>query len=370
MSIFGPAARKWTTRAALATTSAAIGLVATGAMFSPASADEPVKVGWWNFASAGGQSAPAPDVNAGGLRVAVSSQQDLAIGAVAVNLPKDGSGSLTLAITAITGDNGAPSLNNILACPTATADWKAGDDQDWSTKPDFDCSAHHFVGRLSSDSKTMTFNLDGGAETTDGVLSVAIVAEHTTQMPYVGTDPGTGTDLTSPLAIDFDKPNASAFTSDGGSSSSSSDAPAPAPVPAGDTSGSTGSVPAAPPTSGGDVSVPATTADAPGQSPVVAGQPTGTVAGGTAPAAAVGPAKADDNKRNLLLVMLILLLFGILYTQNAAPRVPRQIGPRSRTAGGEAAAAAVAMPYPAGYGAPRGLGRFAKQRTEAARPLI
>lgn len=367
MTFFGTAARKWFGRLALASTSAAIGLVATGAVFAPASADEPVKVGWWNAASAGGQSAPAPDVSAGGLRVAAAGQQDLAIGAVAVNLPKDGSGTLTLTITAITGDNGAPSLDNVLACPTANADWKAGDDQDWSTKPDYSCDARHFVGRISADSKSMTFNLDGSVETTDGVLSVAIVVEHTTQAPYVGTDPGTGTDLTSPLVVDFDKPSATAFAPDGGSSSSSSDVPAPAPVPAGDSS-STGSVPAAPPSSGGDVSIPATTGEAPGQSPVVAGQPTNTNPGATVPAAAIGPVKTDDNKRNLLLVMLVLLLFGILYTQNASARVPRAIGPRGRSAA--AGATAVAMPLAVGYGAPRGLGRFAKQRTEAARPLI
>jgi hypothetical protein len=367
MTMLGPTGRRWATRVALAGTSAAIGLVATGAVFSPASADAPVKTGWWNFASGGGQAAPGPDVNAGGLRVAVASQQDVSFGAVEYSLPRDASGTLTLSITQMTG-NAAAMQNTIVACPTATADWPSGDDQDWSKKPDFSCDSHQFVGQLSSDGKTLLFNVDGGADVTDGTLSLAIVPLHTVQLPAVGTDPGTGTDVTPPFAIDFDKPSASSLTSDAGSSSSDSAPPPPPPVPT--TGDSTGSVSAAPPVTGADVTVPPATTDAGGQSPVVAGQPTTTGPGATVPAAAIAPTKTDDNKRNLLLVLLVLLLFAILYTQNATPRVPRPIGPRGRTGDADAAAAVAAVPYPAGFGAPRGLGRFAKQRSEAARPLI
>lgn len=367
---------RWITRLALAATSATLGLVATGAVLSPASADSPVKVGWWNFASGGGQAAPAPDTSAGGLRVGVSSSQMLAFGAVEYSLPRDGSATLELPITAITSNSNAPVVNQVYACPTKDDSWKAGDDQDASTAPAYNCDATHFVGRLSSNQATMTFQVDGSADVSDGVLSLAIVPAHSTAVPYVGTDPGTGTDLTPPFVIDFDKPGTNSFVSEDSSSSSSSSGDSSSPPPPPTSSGSTGSTtpPVAAPPATSDVSVPPATSDVgAGQTPVVAGQqPTGTGAGsGLTPAAAVTPAKTD-NHHDLLMVLLILILFGILYTQQAgAGRAPRAIGPRAPGDGGADAAAAVPAAYPVGvYGPPRGLGRFNKQRAGAARPLI
>jgi len=370
-----PFGRRWVTRLALAATSASIGLVATGAVLSPASADEPVKVAWWNFAAAGGTAAPAPDTNAGGLRVAVSSQQTLAFGAVQYNLPKDGSATLELKVTAITTNANAPTLNAILACPTNDDSWKAGDDQDAATAPAFNCDRFHFVGRLSADQSTMTFQVDGSADLSDGVLSLAIVPQHSTAIPYINTDPGTGTDLTPPFAVDFDKPGASSFQSDTPSSSDSSGSPSDAPPPpptTTDTGSGAGTVPPATSGGGGDISVPPATTTDPGagQSPVVAGQQPVTTGGGAAPAAAVAPVKSDNNKHDLLLVLLVLLLFGILYSQNASQRAPRRIGAGAAAASGAAAeAATMPVPYPVGVEA-RGLGRFSKPRTGSARPLI
>lgn len=365
-------------RAGIAATSAAILLVGTGAVLSPASADAPVKVGWWNFASGGGQAVPAPDVNTGGIRIGVVSQQPVAFGAVQYALPKDGSATIELAVTKNTDTQG---LNKVMMCPTKDNSWKPGDDQDASGAPSFDCDVHHFVGRLSADGKTMTFLVDGSADVSDGVLSLAVVPLHTTEIPQAGTDPGTGTDLTPPFVMDFDKPGANSFVSDDSSSSSSgSDSSAPPPpaagpdVPSGGSGGGT-TVPAAPATSssgGGDLNLPPATADAPGASPVVAGaQPPSAVGGQLAPQAAVAPAKprGSDYKRNLLWLLLIALAFFVLYTQNQTQRAPRVLaGPRTREQGG-AAAAALPMPYPASA-APRGLGRFAKPREGAARPLI
>jgi hypothetical protein len=365
--------RRWIARLAIAATSASIGLVATGAVLSPASADAPVKVAWWNFAAAGGQAAPAPDTNDGGMRVGASSQQTLAIGAVQYNLPKDGSATLELAITAISSNANAPVLNAIVACPTKDASWKPGGDQDGGTAPGWDCEARQFVGHLSADQSTMTFQVDGSADLTDGVLSLAIVPQHSTAIPYVGTDPGTGTDLTAPFVVDFDKPGPNSFQSDAPSSSDSSDSPSsstPPPPPATGNTGSTGSSGATVPpatSTGGAINVPPATTTDPGTTPVVAGQqPASTGGGGTAPVAAVAPA-AKDNKHDLLLMLLVLLLFAILFTQNASQRAPR------RLVGAVAPAADGTTPLPVAYpagGDARGLGRFAKPRSGAARPLI
>ena len=364
---------KWVARLAIAATSASIGLVATGAVFSPASADTPVKVGWWNFAAGGGQAAPSPDVNAGGLRVGVSSSQTLAIGAVEYSLPRDGSATLELKITSITSNSNAPTVNAIFACPTKDDSWKAGDNQDAATAPAYDCDRAHSVGRLSADQSTMTFQVNGSADISDGVLSLAIVPAHTTAIAYIGTDPGTGTDLTPPFVIDFDKPGSNSFvTEDGGSSSSSSsDTPSGSSAPPPSDSGSTGSssTPSFPaPPSSGDVSVPASTTTDPGTTPVVAPQQQ-TQTGGTTPAAAVAPAKTDNSRHDLLLVLLILLLFAILYTQNMQQRAPRRVAATAPPGQGATEAATAPVPYPVGY-APRGLGRFSKPRAEPARPLI
>ena len=363
---------KWVARLAIAATSASIGLVATGAVLSPASADTPVKVGWWNFASGGGQAAPAPDTKTGGLRVGVSSSQPLAIGAVEYSLPRDGSATLELAVTSITSNANAPAVNAILACPTKDDSWKAGDNQDSSTAPAFDCDRAYSVGRLSADQSTMTFQVNGSADISDGVLSLAIVPAHSTAIPYIGTDPGTGTDLTPPFVIDFDKPSSNSFVTDGGSSSSSSsDTPSSSSAPPPSDTGSTGtsstpSFTAPPPSS--DVSVPPATTTDPGTTPVVAPQQPATT-GGTVPAAAAAPAKTDNSRHDLLLVLLILLLFAILYTQNMQQRAPRRVAATAPPGQPGTEAATLPVPYPVGL-APRGLGRFSKPRAEAARPLI
>jgi hypothetical protein len=364
---------KWVARLAVAATTASIGLVGTGAVLSPASADTPVKVGWWNFAAGGGQAAPAPDTNAGGLRVGVSSSQTLAFGAVEYSLPRDGSGTMELAITSITSNGSAPQVNAILACPTKDDSWKAGDDQDAAGAPAYSCDSFHFVGHLSADQTTMTFQVDGSADISDGHLSLAIVPQHSTAVPYIGTDPGTGSDLTPPFVVDFDKPGSNSFVSeDTSSSSSDSSSSSSAPPPPSDSgsagttgSSSTPSFPAPPASS--DVSVPAATTDA-GASPVVAPQQPATT-GGTAPVAAQAPAKTDNNKHDLLLVLLVLLLFAILYTQNAQQRAPRRIAATAPPGQPATEAATLPIPYPVGL-TPRGLGRFTKPRAEAARPLI
>lgn len=382
--------RRWVLRVAFAATASTMGLVATGTVLSPAVADTPTKVGWW--ATGGGHGTPTPDVNAGGFRVAVGPQTGIAsYGAVEYSIPSDATGTLELAVTQSTPTPPAPPpaagvtpapLGNVVACPTRSDSWTAGDNQDIASAPAYDCSTFHFAGALSNDGKTMTFLIDGAADQVPGptgTLSLAILPVQTSAAYLVGTD--AGTDATPTYFVDFDKPSATSLTIDGSSIVPS--VPTYTPPPAtggtgggattGTTTGTTGPVVSSVTLPTGTVSTDTTS----GQTPVVAGQqPTQNYA--AAPVASTEPTGMSEDRRDLLLVLLMLVLFGILYTQNATGRAPRALaGPR----------AAAATPYPAeaagaaaGAGAmaaaltpflpSRGLGRFAKPRSGQARPLI
>jgi hypothetical protein len=389
----GSRVRRWALRTAFAATAATLGLVATGTVLSPAAADAPTKVGWW--AKGGGQPNPNPDVNDGGMRVAVGPQAGVvAYGAVEYSVPEDTTATLELAITNSTPTPPSPSgspvtfspLGNIQACPTKDDNWKSGGNQDMATGPAYDCATFHFAGTPSNDGKTMTFLLDGAAAQTPGTLSLAIVPVQTTAIYTVGTD--AGADTTPPFFVDFDKPTATSMQLD--SSSSSPPPPAYTPPPATTSSGSGATTGGATTPAVTSVTVPSgtgtvTTDTSSGQAPVVANQqPAQNYA---APAAATTPTGPSENRRDLLLVLLILVLFGILYTQNATggartPRVPRVLaGPRAAhatppypaDAAGVAAGAAVPAAAMAAALTPfmpaRGLGRFAKPRSGPARPL-
>lgn len=360
-------------RVAIAGLTASIGLVATGAVLAPASADAPAKVAWWNFVPAG-SAAPAPDAPDGGMRVSVASSQVGSYGALQLAVSKDGGGTLTLKVAQMSGSS-SEQLNKILACPTKGNAWKEGGDQDGATAPGYDCEKYHFVGKLDAAGATYTFLVDGSADVTDGVLSLAIVPEQTTGAPVVGTD--TGLDVTPPFVVDFAKPDSDSFTVTSGSSSSSggSTAPPPPPTPTSTGTGSTGpsgggtTAPSLPSDSG-SVSAP-TTPDA-GQTPVVAGdqsaqqQPQATTP--IAAQAAQSSTGTDDNKRNILFLLLGALAFAFLYTQNQQnAHTPRAlVGPNAQSADDPALAAAAA----AGLMPARGLGRFNRPRSGPARPLI
>jgi len=380
--------RRWVLRTAFAATATALGLVASGTVLTPASADPPMKVGWW--ATGGGTGAPSPDVNPGGLRVAVGPQAGIvAYGAVEYAIPSDATGTLELAITQSTPTPPQPPaggvtltpLGNVQACPTKADSWKAGDNQDIAGAPAYDCSTYHFAGAPSSDGKTMTFLIDGSADQTPGTMSLAIVPVQTTAIYTAGTD--AGTDATPPFFVDFDKPTSTSLQLD----TSSVVPPASTYTPPPSSSGSTGSGTTTPATNSGGTTVPSvplsgtgtvSTDSTTGQTPVVAGQQQQGQNYAT-PVANTTPTGLSQNRRDLLLVLLILVLFGILYTQNMTGRAPRALaGPRAAEAAAAAAAtaagttaSAAALPVSmAGFLPTRGLGRFAKPRTGSARPLI
>ncbi|HET6817275.1 MAG TPA: hypothetical protein VFH66_08650 [Mycobacteriales bacterium] len=335
-----------------------------------AQADSPVRTGWWNTASGGGQSAPAPTTADGGLHIAVAPSQILAYGAVLYDMPQDATATLELKVSG----QGTPVL---VACPTKDSSWKEGGDQPASDAPAFDCSTHSYTGSVSSDGATVTFLLDGSAETTPGELSLAIV-------PYMTHDApgGVGTELpvdsTPPFSVDIPKPDASSLvitsstlptsgSSGSVSSTGQTQPPATSGAGAGSSSGSTagGSVPptltAGPPPS-------TSTAAVDNAAPQVA--PAGTTQQpGALTNTAAGMPKVDNTAHNAALALLILVAMAVIASGTTSmQRAPRLLGGGSRHAAAAAAAAPVAVAtMPA---MTRGLGRFARERVAPPRPLV
>jgi hypothetical protein len=366
---------------------AAVVLGGTGlaAAMWPASAiaDAPVQTAWFNAMSGGGQAAPDPATPAGGLHVSVASGQILAFGAVQYALTEGSTATLELKVSNLTAtpvvNPTAPTTDpaaNIVACPI-TGTWQGGDDQPMDSAPKYDCTRSVF-GSLSADQTTLTFFLDTTLETVPGQLNIAIVPVVTDEIPGAGTP--APADTTQPFSLDLAKPDASSLTV-----TSTAVVPA-APVPPATTGGTTGKAATSGPpansstgassgSSGvslpGSLTTDTTSASTDsGTSPVVA--PTNT-APAAAPAAATAPAK-NDRAHNAALAMLLLIGLGLIaMSSGQMQRAPRLLGGSGRhaalagAAGAATAAAAPAVPMTP-YGN-RGLGRFAKPRTEPARPL-
>jgi len=355
----------------------ASGFAAVTVASSSAVADAPMQTAWWNGMSGGGQAAPDPATPAGGLHVAVGSGQVLAFGAVLYSLPEGSTATLELKVSNLTAtpvvNPTAPSTTpavNVVACPT-TGTWKAGDNQPMDTAPDYDCT-RYMQGNLSADQSTITFLLDASAESIPGQLSLAIVPIVTNEIPGAGTP--APVDTTQPFSLDIAKPDMSSMTV-----TSTAAVPPPPPAPKSDTTttattGSTSSTASSGAGSTPNMSLPGSlsgsesTASDAGTAPVVA--PSSPAIPNAAPAAATNPAKSD-RAHNAALAMLLLIGLGVIaMSSGQMQRAPRLIGGAGRHAAraGEAAAAPVPMMPMMGYGN-RGLGRFAKPRTEAPRPL-
>src|SRR3954470_11906660 len=334
---------------------------------SAANADPAVRTAWWNTASGGGQSAPAPTAPDGGLHVAVAPGQILAFGAVLYDLAPDATATLELKLSG----QGTPAL---VACPTKDTSWKAGGDQPSDAAPAYDCASRSFTGSVSSDGATVTFLVDGGAETTPGELSLAI-------LPYMTHDApaGVGTqlpvDATQPFSVDIAKPDVSSLTVTSlptvptDTSGGTTQQPVSDPATAGSgtsTAGGTSAGGQVPPTLTAGGPPPGTgTVDA---APQVAAPTTPTTTGAVTPSAAGAP-KLNNTAHNAALALLVLVAMAVISSGTTTmQRAPRLLGGAGRHAGAAAAAAVpVAMMAPVGV---RGLGRFAKQRSAAPRPLV
>ena len=335
-----------------------------------AQADPAVRTGWWNTVSGGGQAAPSPTTPDGGLHIAVAPGQMLAYGAVLYDLAQDATATLELKVSG----QGTPVL---AACPTKDSSWKEGGDQDASSAPAYDCSLHSYTGSVSSDGATVTFLLDGSAETTPGELSLAIVPVMTKNAPDpVGTE--LPVDATTPFSIDVAKPDVSSLTVTSVPSTTdlggSSGGPQPPTVSNPGTSGTTSSA-----GNGGAQVPPNLTAGPPpatsstgvdNTAPQVASSGAPQQTGAIAPAAA-GLPKVDNTAHNAALALLVLVAMAVIGSGTTSmQRSPKLLGGAGRhaaAAGAAVAAAPVAIAMPA---MSRGLGRFAKERVAPPRPLV
>jgi hypothetical protein len=249
--------------------------------------DAPVRVGWWNSVSAGGNAAPSPTTPAGGMHIASGPSTVLAYGALLYPVPQAASGQLQLSIT---GSQGTVAL---VACPTKTASWAAGDDQSSDNEPTYDCSAFHFPGTVSADGTSVTFSVNALIESTPGMLSLAIVPDPSASAPF---------------SVDIDKP--------GPQSLAVTSAPPPAFTPPPTSAPASAPAPATAPVAGAPLGLPrttqttpqTTTAAPPVSAPQVASNPPANVA--TAPTASTGnSARATEGSIFGAVALVAALLF-------------------------------------------------------------
>jgi hypothetical protein len=319
-----------------------------------ANADPAVRVGWWNTASGGGQAAPDPTAPDGGLHIAVAPGEILAYGAVLYNLAPDATATLELKVSG----QGTPVLQ---ACPTKDLSWKDGGDQPADAAPAYDCSVHSYTASISSDGTTATFLLDGSADTAPGQLSLAII-------PYMTHDApgGVGTELpvdsTAPFSVDIPKPAVDSLTV--------TSLPTVA-TPNGDHHGRGGT--AVPSTSTQSSGGSTATGQQMSTTPAVSVPDTSTVPTPMQPTAA-GAVPGNTTAHNAALALLVLVAMVVVASSTPTmQRAPRLLGGAGRQATAAAAAGAAASAVPAvpvtSLGV-RGLGRFAKPRDGAPRPLV
>ncbi|HMC53309.1 MAG TPA: hypothetical protein VKI64_11160 [Acidimicrobiales bacterium] len=335
-------------------------LVATAGMIllqAPAAhAAAPDRTGWWSQAQPSSGAVPNVTSQPGQLEVAGSPGGPVAFAAIHYTVPTDSggqtvdpsqaSGTLTLTVAPNNSAQGA----SIQLCPT-TSQWKQAEDGAMADAPKYNCPGTPVQGQLSPDGNTMTWNLASGLMSQPGEFDVAIVPSG--QAPFM---------------VNFAKPDDTSVKVDappGGASS-----PAEPPVDTG--SAATSLTPAtAPP---GPTLTPAT----PSLSVPVG--PTGSPLPppSAAPAAAAAPPPSGGSpslgltpvhhtsgfttarRQQVMSVGLLLAIAGALWWMGGATqRAPRLLGSLGGR-GPEPVVAAVRV---------GGVGRFARPRTAAPRPI-
>jgi hypothetical protein len=345
-----------------------------GAVLLPAAAAaaaEPEKSGWWNRLSAGGLVVPQPTAQPGDLRVASGADAPSAYAAVLYRTPEATGATLDLTVRSTVG------TPKVVACPTREVDWPGGENQPFAAAPEFDCDAAMAVASLSEDGRTLSFVLDESSQIEPGVWSLALVPQ-----------PGSGNGV---FRVDVEQPAPEAFVVTSSSELAFFTPSEPSTTESG-TSGSGSSTSGEPFLPGGfdepflpggfdepflpggfdALAGPPTSGTA--ETPLVATGPEPAVAGSAPPTTgrrllARPSAVADDLGAGRRLLALHFLAGGgvaVGYAAGQQPSGPRLIGGRAGSGSATPAGAPVA---PAQQDRPRGIGRFAKDRSQAPRRL-
>lgn len=342
------------------------GGIVAGCLLLPAAtawAQEPDRTGWWNRVSAGGVAAPLPTTAEGDLRIANAPDGPAAFAAVLYSV--FGSTDATLALQ-VRADRtvGTP---DVVACATVDTEWKEGGNQPYDAAPAYDCALGSSQGELAPDGSTLTFLLDSTTQDATGAWSLALV-------PAPGS--------TAPFHLELAAPGEEAFAA-GPSSSEQEPFVSSEPEPFEQDPGSGGGSDEAFLPGAGFGAPPAFDAGT-AEQPLLAGGADAALPGAEPatpqPALAGGPAAngpvlmtqpagvVEDVSSGRRLLALLVLAGGsaaVGYAAGQQQPGPRLIGGRARGAT-PPAGAAPALP---GEERPRGIGRFAKERTAAPRRL-
>lgn len=324
-------------------------------LVAPAAAAEPERSGWWNRLSGPGLALPQPTTAPGDLRVASGGDGPSAYAALLYSTA--GAATATLDVGVRSGS--AVGTVEVVACPTTATDWVEGENQPFDAAPAYDCAVGLAFGSLSADGTTLSFRLDQSLQVEPGRWSVALVPQP---------------DAATPFAVDLVTPGPQAFVPE---------LPSP-PEPA-------GAAPAVPVNTGtAGTSSPPDVLSAPGLDlPALLGwdDPAVDVAAPEAAAPALAAAApqtvvptavrtpgvaADLGGGGARLLALLVLVAG----SAAFGYVSGQPRPGPRLLGGRARAVTAAVPVATGPELieragerPRGIGRFAKERTSGPRRL-
>lgn len=354
------------TRRAVLPVAAALGAVVAlpAAPAAAESAPAVERTAWFNAASGGGLAAPQPTTTEGDLRIvrAVETQAFTTL----LYRGKGVRASLDVSVR----EGSASGTPDVVACPTAGADWAEGGNQPMDAAPEVDCSLSLAYAVVSEDGLTLSFGLDSAFEVAPGTWSIALVPAPG------GVSAGPPPKAPLPFTVDLQPPASGAFVLEEAFALPALPTDSTSSGIAGPDGGS------AEPASGfaavGDLGdLPATTGavDAPALDPAVAAPPPAPAATALpAPLAArpllVRPAAVsgdDDSGRRLLaLIALAAGSAAVGYAAGQQRPGPRLIGGRARLGGPAAAAVLASDPT---QDRPRGIGRFAKPREAAPRRL-
>lgn len=326
-----------------------IGLAAAivaGPAAGVAGADASQRSAWWNTVSGPGVAAPQPTTADGDLHVAQGPGAPLAFAA----LMYAGSDAPSVRLVLGLREDRVVGTPLVVACPTTTIEWEAGGNQPTEAAPEFDCT-NPAQGAVSEDGTTMAFALDERQQITPGTWSVALVPQPGAQAPF---------------SVDFVQPDQTVFTpAPGGGGQGSDDQP----VVVVDDSSGTPSQPAFDTPSSGmfPATDPAPPAETPTvQTPEISGPATVPTATPVAGSAASAARHVTSGERLLALLTLFAGTALVGHSVQQERHTPHLLGGRARTL-------TVPLPdadlHPAPHERPRGIGRFARMRTEAPRRL-